>query len=268
MTHFKQQSLAEQAEVLVTRVRRLSGNQVSSKSFRNAVRGFVQSYFSTFRANLPLDRCPSLVSSLDSCFQDLLRCTHRRSVKTKYVYLLKEITNTVREIEVQALSAATERDHTRGIRKRERLIVDTLQKLVPTAAASLEQGIRDLSSGERVSWRGTVVEFRESLREALDYLAPDADVMSMPGHTPQKGTSGPTMKQKALFILKSRRTPSPTIKSVVDTVVLVDDRVSSLVRSVYQRASTATHGTVDKNEASRIRDYVFLVLAELLEIET
>jgi hypothetical protein len=55
-----------------------------------------------------------------------------------------------------------------------------------------------------MSWRGPATDFRESLRETLDHLAPDSAVKAEPGFKLEQNTSGPTMKQKVRFILKKR----------------------------------------------------------------
>jgi hypothetical protein len=60
-------------------------------------------------------------------------------------------------------------------------IIDTLAGLVPSAALSYQQAIADLKDGSRVSFRGPALELRETLREVVDYMAPDAAVEKSPG---------------------------------------------------------------------------------------
>src|SRR2546428_33158 len=60
----------------------------------------------------------------------------------------------------------------------ERLIIDTLSRILPAAAASYEQCLVDLGGVPRRSYRGVAHELREALRETLDYFAPDGDVMA------------------------------------------------------------------------------------------
>lgn len=259
-------SLDVTAESLVSRVRRLGGNQVRSAPFKRDIVAFVERYFSSVRSEINAVLCADFVPRLDAQMQDLLRYTHRNTTKSKYISLLKQIIASLREVEITSvaqLGGASARAVKHG---KEALVMETLRKLLPTAADSFQQGLNDLSSTDRVSWRGTVVEFRESLREVLDHLAPDKDVMSMPGYKPEKDTRGPTMKQKVMFILKSRQTPESKSKPLVDNVAVVDELVGNMVRSVYQRASKATHVAADKQEASRVRDYVLLALSEILEV--
>jgi hypothetical protein len=257
----------ERAEALTARIRKSKNKQVSSTALREEVQLFVREYFSQTKPIFPANRCVALIESLDTCFQDLMRCTHARTLKSRYLNLLKEIARIGREVELALLipiSVKSARIMIGG--DKEQLIITTLQQLVPTAASSFEQGLRDLASGERASWRGTAVEFRESLREVLDHLAPDQDVIAQAGFTQEKGTNGPTMRQKTMFILKSRKARSAEAKACVDAVSVVDELVGNFVRSVYTRSSVVTHGTAGKDEANRVREYVTLTLLEILSI--
>jgi hypothetical protein len=120
--------------------------------------------------------------------------------------------------------------------------------------------------GTRSSWRGTAVEFREALREVLDQLAPDAEVEAQPNFKREPDTKGPTMKQKAVFILRARRTKKAQVKTFAEAFDVVDGLIGNLARSVYTRSSVAVHVADSREEARKVRDYVSLVLAELLEI--
>lgn len=259
-------TIREEAEALVIKLRRLQGRQVTSKPFKREIAAFVNRYFELERAKLSIGRSSEAPNSLDGKIQDLLRCTHRKTVKSKYSSLLRQIITILRELEVASLAMPREASARVATQEKEAAIIDTLRKLVPAAADSLQQGLIDLSSKDRVSWRGTVVEFRESLREVLDHLAPDEDVISMPGYKQEKDTHGPTMKQKVMYILRFRQAPESKSKPLADNVAVVDELVGNMVRSVYQRASKATHVAADRKEASRVRDYVVLALSEILEV--
>lgn len=261
-----QESLLAMAESLATKARRFHGKQITSRPFKSAVAAFVERYFSSERVGFDVLRCVKLVRTLDAQMQDLLRCTHKNTTKSKYIRLLKQTIASLREIEVTSVAQPGGPSAKAVPQGKEALVVATLRRLRPAAADSFQQGLKDLSSSDRVSWRGTVVEFRESLREVLDQLAPDKDVMSMPGYKHEKDTHGPTMKQKVMFILKSRQAPESKSKPLADNVAVVDELVGNMVRSVYQRASKATHVAADRKEASRVRDYVLLALSEILEV--
>lgn len=259
-------TIREEAEALAIRLRSLGAKQVTSKPLKREIAAFVSRYFASERCRIYAPHYSSVMDSLDNGMQDLLRCTHKDTVKSKYVKLLKRIVADLREIEVMSLSPSVGASAKLAGNAREAALIDTMRKLSPAAADSFQQGLNDLSSTDRVSWRGTVVEFRESLREVLDQLAPDKDVASMPGYKPEKDAHGPTMKQKVMFILKSRQAPESKSKPLADTVAVVDELVGNMVRSVYQRASRATHVAADRKEASRVRDYVVLALSEILEV--
>src|SRR5690348_1675594 len=69
----------------------------------------------------------------------------------------------------------------------ELLIIKTLHRIVPAAATSYEQAIIDLADVRRRSYRGIAHELREVLRETLNYLAPDAEVMAVRGFEFEEG---------------------------------------------------------------------------------
>jgi hypothetical protein len=260
-------SLIEQANAHATRLRRLGKRQVDSKAMRQDIQGFVRRYFTEIRPGFPptiLDL--DAIGLLDNDFQDLQRCTQRRSQGTTYAALLKSIARIASEIEISSLAAPPARVADAPLPDKERLLLATIEKISPSAARSFEQGLLDLRSTARHSWRGPAVEFRESLREVLDYLAPDKDVESQPGYKQEKDTTGPTMKQKVVFILKSRRKLETQVKSLTDTVRVVEEMVGGFVRSVYQRTSAGTHATPTREEVNKIREYVTLALMEILEV--
>jgi hypothetical protein len=75
------------------------------------------------------------------------------------------------------------------------------------------------------------------------------------------------MKQKAIFILKSRRPKDPQVKAFGDAIDVIEELIGKFVRSVYTRSSVAVHVADSKYEAKKVRDYVALVLGELLEVK-
>ncbi len=115
-----------------------------------------------------------------------------------------------------------------------------------------------------VAKQGTAAELREVLRELLDHLAPDDEVLKTVKL--EKDQRGPTMKQKATFILKARGVGETARKAPVDAVGAVEDSGSSLARSVYTRGSVSTHVVTTRNEVLTIKAYADAVLAGLLQI--
>src|SRR5687767_4275942 len=105
----------------------------------------------------------------------------------------------------------------------ERLIIDTLGKILPPTAASYEQAIIDLSNTSRRSYRGVAHEMREALRETFDYLAPDAEVMAVAGFRLERDRTRPTQRQKAIHILKKRHLSREAIHAPELAVSMVDE---------------------------------------------
>jgi len=148
----------------------------------------------------------------------------------------------------------------------ERRIIDTLSKILPAAAASYEQCLTDLGGPTRRSYRGVAHEMREALRETLDYLAPDSEVMAETGFTLEKGTTRPTQRQKALHILTKRRLSREAMRAPELAVSMVDELGAAITRSTYRRGSISAHGAGSSQEVRQLKMYVDAVLAELLEI--
>jgi hypothetical protein len=90
--------------------------------------------------------------------------------------------------------------------------------------------------------------------------------MAQPGFKLEKETTKPTMKQKAIFILKLRRKTDAQIKSLSEAIDITETLIGKFVRTVYERSSAGVHTEVSREEVLKIRDYVILVLLELLEI--
>jgi hypothetical protein len=128
------------------------------------------------------------LSLLDSALQSLLEATHGRTPTTKYKSILKRVRSASFDLEKRLLASAGARRASPLGDAVDRLIADTLQSLVPSAALAYEQGMVDLSNARRLSWRGPATDFREALRETLDHLAPDGDVRAQTGYKPDPNT--------------------------------------------------------------------------------
>lgn len=148
----------------------------------------------------------------------------------------------------------------------ERLIIDTLSRILPAAAASYEQCLVDLGGPLRRSYRGVAHEMREALRETLDYLAPDAEVMAEADFKLEKGTIRPTQRQKALYVLRKRRLSREAMRAPELAVSMVEELGAGIARSVYTRGSMSAHGLSSGQEVRQLKMYIDAVLAELLEI--
>jgi hypothetical protein len=189
-------------------------------------------------------------------------------LRTNYVNQLRTAQRELGELEVGleiALSAAPgpeDPDHS----TLERAIIETLEYLVPSAALSYVQALRDLADADRVSFRGTANELRAVLWDVLERLAPDADVMAAQGYKHEKDRNKPTQKQKARYILKSRSLSQSARRVPEMTVETLEDHVGALARANYDRSSISSHLTAARSEVHQIKTYLDSLLAELLEV--
>lgn len=258
-------------EALERAISRSSAVNVNAAALRSQARELVQHYFREARPELiELELPPDDVRVLDAQMQTLLQLANGRNAKTSYTSLLRATRQTL-----QALEPARERrigetrsDSPRAVLSQaESRILETLRELAPTAALSYEQVIRDLAdSANRVSWRGTANELRETLREVLDKLAPDATVIASDGFKFERGMTTPTHKQKVRHILRSRDIGSTLRKTPEDAASLVDELIASITRAAYDRGSMAAHVASTEREIKQAKMYADSVLAELLEI--
>lgn len=114
--------------------------------------------------------------------------------------------------------------------------------------------------------RGTAAEFRESLREVLDHLAPDAEVEAQSWYKPEERQTKPTMRQKTRYILTSRERNKTQRASAEKMLGLIEELSGEVMREVYNRASLAAHVHQSKREVQQIKRYVDTILFDLLEI--
>lgn len=242
---------------------------VNREDIKERVRGVVDGYFRTDRPILLATlRNEQLLINLDALMQDLLRSTQGRTLTSRYKTTLKRILREWEQLELHSIPLFA--DMTGGqvpeLNRVESQIVDTVEKLCPSAALCYRQALNDLNSASRISWRGTAAELREALREVLDTLAPDQEVQKSPGFKLEKDARGPTMKQKVAFVLKSRNKTEIARKTVEQATDVVEEKVGGFVRSVYNRSSVSVHTTREKDEVLSVKLFVDTVLVELLEI--
>lgn len=187
-------SLADRIRILDKSVRPLKGKQVFKKAIRDDAREAVDVYFREHREPLLIGGL-SNVADLDTGMHSLLEVAQRNSTATTYRAALRQLDACLRAAEKQALVSGSSGPMAQW-EPVDKLILATLAGLLPSAARSYEQAISDLRSAERLSWRGPATDLREALRETLDLLAPDEQVLGEPGFKLEKDTNGPTMKQK------------------------------------------------------------------------
>jgi hypothetical protein len=246
---------------------KIKSKQVYQRKIIETSKTIVDNYFRQIRdqiVNAGIDS--NTISELDTSAHDLLEATHKKTTSTIYKKRVSKLRNLL--VETEKLSLMAEGNYSRQFQLDliDTSVIDTLKKIVPSAALSYEQALIDMQAAQRLSWRGPAADFREALRECLDYLAPDKEVMSVPGFKLETNANHPTMKQKTQYILQKRKLPEAAIKTAQDSVAIIDGLIGLFVRSVYSRASMSTHTPTDKKEVTRIRDLVRLVLCELLSV--
>ena len=263
--------VVRESQRLVTNLRlqigALKTDHVNREAEKSAVRGLVDGYFRTDRPTLlkHFGR-EDLLQVLDEPMQRLLRLTHNRTPKARYLAALKDLKNGWCDFELTAIPRCN--DLTGGEvavpTPAESAIIRALSNISPAAAACYTQALDDLQEARRRSWRGTATELREALREVLDQLAPDERVQAVPGFRLEPDAKGPTMKQKVRFIVKTRGQHISAAKPVEDATDYVEEKFGNVVRSVYSKSCSSVHATGGKEAVTSIKRFVDTVLSELL----
>lgn len=258
-------------DALKTAITRLKSKlSVSSTSVRDDARETVQFYFRRVRGLLEtIDIEAEQIAEIDQEMQHMIEIAAGVNRKSTYLRIIRQLrrlraplTTTI-EIRANKESVAPP---VLLLSLVETAILQTLDKLLPLTALSYRQALHDLADQTRYSYRGVAAEFREVLREVLDHLAPDADVMKTPGFKLEPGQTKPTMKQKTVFILKARGLNDTQRKPATDAVAIVESAVGSLARASYTVGSLATHISAERSEVLTFKGYSDAVIAQLLEI--
>lgn len=248
-------------------LRKVRTKQVYQKEPVKTARNIVDTYFRHIRQMLVDHHIGvDFISKLDGEMHKLLETTHKKTTLSVFRQTVSLIRKTLIEAEKLSLLAGSNATRNVVLDPVDLKIMQTLKVISMSAALSYEQALIDLQARNRLSWRGPATDLREALRELLDTLAPDKDVKNANGFKLEANATRPTMKQKTEYILKRRRLAKNAIKSVQNSIAIVEEMVGSFVRSVYVRASISTHVPPDKSEVIRVHNQVRTVLSELLEI--
>ena len=148
----------------------------------------------------------------------------------------------------------------------ESLILRSLARILPPAAYGYEQALLDLTDAHRRSYRGVAHELREVLRETLDHLAPDVEVMADPDFDLEAGMTRPTQRQKALYVLHKRKRTKEEASGSELTVNLVDELSARIIRVSYRRGAKDAHTICSAAEVRQLKMWIDAVLGELLQI--
>ena len=253
---------------LSRRIKATRGEHVASKELRGQAGALVDFYFRVLRNLFSEARTPeSILSGCDACMHELLEASHGRTPKQSYLASLGKLDPFLLSLEKYALMVPA------TVRRRviydelDVNIIHNVRQILPTSANAYEQAIRDLSTESRLSWRGPATDLRESLRELLDHLAPDKQVVSQQGFKLEPNAVGPTMRQKVRFILKQRDKGSAAIETSETNTDSIEATFSGFVRSVYRRSNVSTHTATEKDEVLKILAHVRLVMIEILSIQ-
>jgi hypothetical protein len=264
--------LIAQLDELRRQVNSRTAATVGRQATRDQAKAVVQQYFRLSRPYLThLSFNDEELAPLDEQIQELLRLANGVSQKAAYSKTIRTARRLLDQIEVSremrlGLAAAAPSTPNAQPSNVERAIIDTLSGLeLPGASQGYQQALRDMEDENRVSYRGVAAELRETVREVLDRLAPDAD-MKQAGIQVEKGQSGFTQKQKVRYILRSRGIPENARKVPEDSVLLIEELTASVTRSVYVRGSISTHVASPLEEVRQLKLYVDGVLGELLAI--
>ena len=261
------QALCEVFVQFVNHFNRSRSVNVNSTALRTKTKTVAQQYFRRARPALAQMGMDDQLADLDVAFQNLIQLSEGRNAAASYQKYMKGLRKALPlitgQIEVR-LGAGLPDAVTQT--KAELQITEMLARLVPSAGLSYQQAIADLGDERRVSFRGPAVELREALREVLDHLAPDDDVMKSDGFKLEKDRTKPTMKQKVRFILRARGQSKSATIVPEDTTTTIEGMVGDLARSVYNQGSVATHVAAERRNVMQLKRYVEVVLHDILAL--
>lgn len=261
--------LLNEAQQLRSSLQTLRAANVNRSASRAQAEALVQTYFREVRSPITGHVDSSAISKMDAMMQRLLTLSKGRNARTSYLSVLRDIiklaTAATFDVEKSKSDAAARFGRQGGVSGIEQLIYDTLSSMLPTAANSYRQAIADLST-IRYSYRGPAIDLREALREVLDYMAPDADVMASPGYKHEAEQSHPTMAQKARYIMKQREKVESIAKPTWEAAGIIDAATAKIARSTYVSGSVSVHVSPTKAEVQQLKLHVDSTLAELLGI--
>lgn len=255
------EALMNEADKLRRTLKSGPGKQIQSEADCDKLRALCGNFFSV----RPEIRESAQTAEADVMFKELHGLSRSKPSRAKVVERLAAVKQLLVKLEGSALTSATAKSAGRKTAT-DKLIIDSLKDLCPSAAAAYSQALEDLSAEKRESWRGPATDLREALRETLDVLAPDEDVIAAPGFKLDKDAHRPTMKQKVKYILKNRGVPSGSMATPESAVQGIEEIVGGVTRSVYTRSSISTHTATDRNEVLRVHAWVRLVMCDLLEV--
>jgi len=265
------ESLWERVDAFAAVLSRHRAQNVNAAGLRHEAREIVKEYFRVVKPALHrLGVTDPTVANLDTEMQHMIGLATGRNSKSSYRGAVQRARAERKKVEtgLEFLIGAespmpTNRSQPSGV---EAAILRTLRTLLPTTAASYEQVLRDIQDAGRVSYRGVAADLREVVREVLDHLAPDADVMATAGFKLEQGQKGPTMRQKVNFILRARKVGDSARQTALESIEHINENAGLVGRAVYSRGAADVHSAKPREEVLNFKGYADAVLAELLAI--
>jgi len=264
-------AFSDSIEKLEQAVTNMKPGTITSIRFRRSVQRAAQVFFRQCAVDLVrLGIDDDLFDQLNFATQSILTLSSSSSSKIAYVKAFRKLRRVINQVtldrEFKYWDQAAMSYQPNPLSETETLIHDTLSKLLPSAARSFKQAISDLSDTDRISYRGVANELRETLRETLDHLAPDQDVQAQPGFQLEKNQTTPTVKQKVRYILRARELAENAMRAPEEAASIIEDRIASFARATYVRSSISAHVAAEREEVAQVKNYVILVLAEVLAL--
>lgn len=146
-------------------------------------------------------------------------------------------------------------------------IFDALAAISPALANSYAQVKMDITDTNRVSWAGSAHEIREIISSLLRQLAPDDEVKKQRWFIQDPSTKGITRAQRTRYLIQLKNLGSNRQEVIEKDMNMLEDRISGLVNSIYNRASEAAHMYEDQDEVFRILGYFEALIHDLLVIK-
>jgi hypothetical protein len=120
------------------------------------------------------------------------------------------------------------------------------------------------------NYSGAVSELRDVVTLVLHNLAPDEQVKSQPGYSPDKGGDGkpltkPTRKQRTDFIMRNKGVhDTGAINAEINLLNTLIDQLAHVVSGGYGHASARTHTVATRDQAWKCLKQLDSILAQLL----
>lgn len=142
-------------------------------------------------------------------------------------------------------------------------ILARLRRHSPQLANSLEQALRDLNDGTRLTYVGPAGEAREVMRGTVQLFADDDQVRKQAWFVgaPQGSRTNPTQAERLRYAVQLRRGDE---RQADDAAHVIEERIGWLGRQTYQRGSAALHAETQRQEVRKLTGWVFAVLDEIL----